>query len=173
MKPSPRSHRRSLANGASGGGESGNQQKEIELVQNGSIQASILPRAVPQLADLDVAVRVTRSVSLYWDLVTFNENLKVKQDLMARIDAVRKPGTIVSSNTSGIPLRDISEGRSADFKQHFLGTHFFNPPRYLKLLEVIPTPNVALETSGPNAPGVVKPVGDENFIQVIMPMHLG
>ena len=67
------------------------------------------------------------------------ENLKIKQSLMERIDAARKPGSIIASNTSGIPLKDIAAGSSEDFKQHFLGMHFFNPPRYLKLLEVIPT----------------------------------
>ena len=74
-----------------------------------------------------------------WIIEVIVENLKIKQGLMERIDAARKPGSIVSSNTSGIPLKDIAAGRSEDFKQHFLGTHFFNPPRYLKLLEVIPT----------------------------------
>src|SRR5215212_7160803 len=69
----------------------------------------------------------------------FVENLKIKQDLMARIDEVRKSNSIVSTNTSGIPVAAIAEGRSKDFKKHFLGTHFFNPPRYLKLLEMIPT----------------------------------
>ncbi len=67
------------------------------------------------------------------------ENLKIKQSLMERIDAVRKPTTIIATNTSGIPVKDIADGRSEGFKQHFLGMHFFNPPRYLKLLEVIPT----------------------------------
>ncbi|MEJ5225141.1 MAG: 3-hydroxyacyl-CoA dehydrogenase/enoyl-CoA hydratase family protein, partial [Anaerolineales bacterium] len=74
-----------------------------------------------------------------WIIEVIVENLKIKQDLMARIDAARKPGSIVSSNTSGIPLKDIAAGRSEDFRKHFLGTHFFNPPRYLKLLEIIPT----------------------------------
>lgn len=74
-----------------------------------------------------------------WIIEVILENLQAKQALMARIDAVRKPGAIVSSNTSGIPLKDISAGRSEDFKKNFLGTHFFNPPRYLKLLEIIPT----------------------------------
>lgn len=74
-----------------------------------------------------------------WIIEVIVENLKIKQGLMERIDAVRKPGSIVSSNTSGIPLKDIAAGRSEDFKQHFLGAHFFNPPRYLKLLEIIPT----------------------------------
>jgi 3-hydroxyacyl-CoA dehydrogenase len=74
-----------------------------------------------------------------WILEAIIENLKIKQDLMARIDEVRKPNAIVSTNTSGIPVKDIAEGRSKEFRKHFLGTHFFNPPRYLKLLEVIPT----------------------------------
>jgi 3-hydroxyacyl-CoA dehydrogenase len=67
------------------------------------------------------------------------ESLKIKQGLMERIDKVRKETGIIATNTSGIPVKDIAEGRSKSFKQHFLGMHFFNPPRYLKLLEVIPT----------------------------------
>ncbi len=74
-----------------------------------------------------------------WVIEVIIESLKHKQDLMARIDTIRKPGAIISSNTSGIPLKDIAAGRSDDFKKHFLGTHFFNPPRYLKLLEIIRT----------------------------------
>ena len=74
-----------------------------------------------------------------WICEAIIENLKIKQDLMARIDEVRKPNAMVSTNTSGIPVSDIAEGRSKEFRKHFLGTHFFNPPRYLKLLEVIPT----------------------------------
>jgi 3-hydroxyacyl-CoA dehydrogenase len=74
-----------------------------------------------------------------WIIEAIVENLKVKRDLMERIDQIRRPSTIVSTNTSGIPVTSIAEGLSDGFKQHFLGTHFFNPPRYLKLLEVIPT----------------------------------
>ena len=74
-----------------------------------------------------------------WICEAIVENLRIKQDLMARIDQVRKPTAIVSTNTSGIPIKAIAEGRSEEFKKHFLGTHFFNPPRYLKLLEIIPT----------------------------------
>jgi 3-hydroxyacyl-CoA dehydrogenase len=74
-----------------------------------------------------------------WICEAIVENLKIKQDLMVRIDETRKPTSIVTTNTSGIPIHDIAEGRSKEFKKHFLGTHFFNPPRYLKLLEVIPT----------------------------------
>ena len=74
-----------------------------------------------------------------WVIEAIIENLKIKQQLMERIDKVRKPFAIISTNTSGIPVKDITEGRSESFKKHFLGTHFFNPPRYLKLLEIIPT----------------------------------
>ncbi len=74
-----------------------------------------------------------------WIVEVIVEQLEPKRALMERIDAVRKRGAIVSSNTSGIPIHSIGEGRSADFRAHFLGTHFFNPPRYLKLLELIPT----------------------------------
>lgn len=73
-----------------------------------------------------------------WIVEAVVEDLTIKQALMTRIDQVRKPDSIVSTNTSGIPIQAISEGRSDDFQKHFLGTHFFNPPRYLKLLEIIP-----------------------------------
>jgi 3-hydroxyacyl-CoA dehydrogenase len=74
-----------------------------------------------------------------WIIEVIIEKLAPKQAMMARIETVRKPGSIVTTNTSGLPIASIAEGRSDDFKQHFCGTHFFNPPRYLKLLEVIPT----------------------------------
>lgn len=80
-----------------------------------------------------------------WVIEVIVENLVVKRQLMERIDALRQPTTIVSTNTSGIPVGQIAEGRSESFRRHFLGTHFFNPPRYLKLLEVIPTPETLPE----------------------------
>jgi len=74
-----------------------------------------------------------------WVIEAIVENLKIKQSLMSRIDEVRPEKCIISTNTSGIPVESIAEGRSEGFRKHFLGTHFFNPPRYLKLLEIIPT----------------------------------
>jgi 3-hydroxyacyl-CoA dehydrogenase len=74
-----------------------------------------------------------------WIVEAIVENLPAKRELVARIEQVRKPNSIVSSNTSGLPIGAIAAAASADFKAHFLGTHFFNPPRYMKLLEVIPT----------------------------------
>jgi 3-hydroxyacyl-CoA dehydrogenase len=74
-----------------------------------------------------------------WIVEAIVEQMPAKRDLVARIDRLRKPGSIVSSNTSGLPISQIAVDASDDFKAHFLGTHFFNPPRYMKLLEVIPT----------------------------------
>jgi 3-hydroxyacyl-CoA dehydrogenase len=74
-----------------------------------------------------------------WIIEVVVERLDIKQHVFAKVDQYRKPGSIVSSNTSGISVEAMSEGRSEDFQKHFLGTHFFNPPRYLKLFEVIPT----------------------------------
>lgn len=73
-----------------------------------------------------------------WIIEVIVEKLEIKKGLFEKIDAVRTPGTIVSSNTSGVSINAMAEGRTEDFQEHFLGTHFFNPPRYLKLLEVIP-----------------------------------
>ena len=75
-----------------------------------------------------------------WVIEAVVENLEIKQQLMARLEKVVKSDAMISSNTSGLPIHQIAAGRSDRFKRHFLGTHFFNPPRYLKLLELIPTP---------------------------------
>ncbi|MEY4637170.1 MAG: putative 3-hydroxyacyl-CoA dehydrogenase [Acidobacteriota bacterium] len=74
-----------------------------------------------------------------WIMEAVIERLDVKQQLLARVDEKRRPGSIVSTNTSGIPIAALAEGRSDDFRRHWIGTHFFNPPRYLRLLEIIPT----------------------------------
>jgi 3-hydroxyacyl-CoA dehydrogenase len=73
-----------------------------------------------------------------WVIEVIVENLNIKRDLFKKIEALRKPDAIISSNTSGIPLKDICEGFSQEFKEHFMGTHFFNPVRYMHLLELIP-----------------------------------
>ncbi len=107
-----------------------------------------------------------------WILEAIVEKLETKRALMERMDAARKPASIVSTNTSGIPIRAIAEGRSESFRQHFLGTHFFNPPRYLKLLEIIPGPDTlpqvvaAMKTFGENTlgKGVVLCKDRPNFI---------
>ena len=75
-----------------------------------------------------------------WTIEVVIERLDIKQQVFANVEKYRKPGTLITSNTSGIPIHMMLEGRSEDFQKHFAGTHFFNPPRYLKLLEIIPTP---------------------------------
>jgi 3-hydroxyacyl-CoA dehydrogenase len=74
-----------------------------------------------------------------WVIEVVVERLDIKQKVFEQVEKFRKPGTLITSNTSGIPINMMAEGRSDDFKKHFCGTHFFNPPRYLRLLEIIPT----------------------------------
>jgi len=80
-----------------------------------------------------------------WVIEVVIENLDIKKKVFENVEKFRKPGTLITSNTSGIPIHLMAEGRSDDFKAHFCGTHFFNPPRYLKLLEIIPTPHTKKE----------------------------
>ena len=80
-----------------------------------------------------------------WVIEVVVENLDIKKKVYEQVEKYRKPGTLITSNTSGIPIHLMAEGRSDDFKKHFCGTHFFNPPRYLKLLEIIPTPHTDAE----------------------------
>ena len=75
-----------------------------------------------------------------WIIEAVVENLDIKRSLLKKVDAVRKPGTIVTTNTSGLPVSKIAEGFPDDFRRSWFGTHFFNPPRYMRLLELIPTP---------------------------------
>ncbi len=96
-------------------------KKDAALIQTGNLEDDF-----DKLGDCD------------WICEVVVENLKIKQDLFKRIEAIRKADAIVTSNTSGIPLKDMSEGLSLSFKQHFMGTHFFNPVRYMHLLELIP-----------------------------------
>lgn len=76
-----------------------------------------------------------------WVIEVVVERLDIKQSVFTEVEKYRKAGTLITSNTSGIPIHMMAEGRSDDFKKHFCGTHFFNPPRYLRLLEIIPTPH--------------------------------
>ncbi|MGX9135751.1 3-hydroxyacyl-CoA dehydrogenase NAD-binding domain-containing protein [Rummeliibacillus sp. JY-2-4R] len=96
-------------------------KKSLNLITVGNLEDDL-----NKLSDVD------------WIIEVVTERLDIKQNLFEKVDSVRKQGSIVSSNTSGISINMMTSGRSEDFKKHFLGTHFFNPPRYLKLLEVIP-----------------------------------
>lgn len=97
-------------------------KKNLTLIETGNFDDDM-----PKIAQCD------------WIMEAVVENLKIKKIVFDQVEQYRKPGTIISTNTSGIPINLMLDGRSEDFKQHFCGTHFFNPPRYLKLLEIIPT----------------------------------
>lgn len=82
-----------------------------------------------------------------WIMEVVIERLDIKQQVFTNVEKYRKPGTLITSNTSGIPIHMMLEGRSDDFQKHFCGSHFFNPPRYLQLLEIIPTPKTDPEVT--------------------------
>lgn len=117
-------------------------------IVNEALQAAVKSSPSP-LYDVAFAQRVQtgnfeddmhRIAEYDWVLEAVVENLDIKKKVFETVEKYRKPGTLITSNTSGIPMADMSEGRSEDFRKHFCGTHFFNPPRYLQLLEIIPCP---------------------------------
>src|SRR5882757_5429237 len=88
---------------------------------------------------------LARCAEADWIVEVVAENLEIKRKLLARVAEVRKADAIVTTNTSGLPVHLIAEGMSEEFQQHWAGTHFFNPPRYLKLVELIPGPKTSSE----------------------------
>jgi len=93
-----------------------------------------------------------------WIIEAVTENLETKRALLSRLDEIRKPGSLISSNTSGISLQELANGRGEDFRRHWIGTHFFNPPRYMKLLEIIPT-----QDTDPCVMEIVTTIGEERL----------
>jgi 3-hydroxyacyl-CoA dehydrogenase len=117
-------------------------------IVNDALAAAIKSNPSPVYTK-DVAKRITTGnfsdnmkdiATCDWIIEVVIERLDIKQSVFNDVEKFRKPGTLVTSNTSGIPIGMMAEGRSDDFKKHFCGTHFFNPPRYLALLEIIPSP---------------------------------
>lgn len=88
---------------------------------------------------------IAKVAKVDWIIEVVVERLDIKKQVFDNLEKYRAPGTLITSNTSGIPIKFMSEGRSDDFQQHFCGTHFFNPPRYLKLFEIIPGPKTSKE----------------------------
>jgi 3-hydroxyacyl-CoA dehydrogenase len=118
-------------------------------IVNSSLQAAVAANPSPLYRKQDVSRIKTgnfddnlKDIAGYdWTIEVVVERLDIKKSLFERVEQFRKPGTLITSNTSGIPIHMMTEGRSDDFKKYFCGTHFFNPPRYLKLLEIIPSPD--------------------------------
>lgn len=128
--------------------ESDNKQLRNKIV-NDSLQAALKSNPSPVYSK-DVIKKIStgnfddnlKDLSTYdWIIEVVVERLDIKRSLYEKVEQVRKSGSLITSNTSGIPIHMLSEGRSEDFKKNFCGTHFFNPPRYLRLLEIIPTPD--------------------------------
>ena len=126
--------------------DSGNKAVRNKIV-NDSLQAAIKSNPSPVYTK-DVVKKIATGnfednlkdiASCDWVIEVVVERLDIKRSLYEKVEQFRKPGSLITSNTSGIPIHLLSEGRSEDFKKHFCGTHFFNPPRYLRLLEIIPT----------------------------------
>ncbi len=121
---------------------------ERNKIVNDSLQAAIKSNPSP-VYHKSVVKKITtgnfddnmKDIAGYdWIIEVVVERLDIKKLIYDKVEQFRKPGTLITSNTSGIPIHMMAEGRSEDFKKHFCGSHFFNPPRYLRLLEIIPTP---------------------------------
>jgi 3-hydroxyacyl-CoA dehydrogenase len=116
-------------------------------IVNAALQAAIVSNPSPLYRRADARLIKTGNfddnlkdiAGCDWTIEVVVERLDIKKSIYEKVEQFRKKGTLITSNTSGIPIHLLAEGRSDDFRQHFAGTHFFNPPRYLKLLEIIPT----------------------------------
>jgi len=135
------------------GAEESTKPAERNKVVNDALAAAIKSNPSPVFTK-DVVKRITTGnftdnmkdiATCDWVIEVVIERLDIKQSVFTEVEKYRKPGTLITSNTSGIPIHLMAEGRSDDFKKHFCGTHFFNPPRYLRLLEIIPTPHTDSE----------------------------
>jgi 3-hydroxyacyl-CoA dehydrogenase len=125
-------------------------------IVNDALQAALKSNPSP-VYTRDVVKRISTGnfddnmkdiASCDWIIEVVIERLDIKQQVYEKVEQFRKPGTLITSNTSGIPIHLLSQGRSDDFKKNFCGTHFFNPPRYLRLLEITPTPDTDPAVTG-------------------------
>ena len=129
------------------GTEQSTQSKERNKLVNDSLQSAIksnpsplyLSKNAQHISTGNFKDDISKIATADWIIEVVVERLDIKKLIYDEVEKFRKPGTLISSNTSGIPIHLMAEGRSEDFQKHFCGTHFFNPPRYLRLLEVIPT----------------------------------
>ena len=128
--------------------EGSDNKSERNALVNGALKAAMKSRPAPLYTKKFASRIVTGNMTddmhkiadCDWIIEVVVERLDIKKIVFDEVEKYRKAGTLITSNTSGIPINMMIEGRSADFQKHFCGTHFFNPPRYLKLLEIIPTP---------------------------------
>jgi 3-hydroxyacyl-CoA dehydrogenase len=117
----------------------------LEAAKKSKPAAFFTPALAERVAIGNFEDDLARCAEADWIIEVVAENLEIKRKLLSRVAQVRKPGAIVTTNTSGLPVHLIAEGMSDELRQHWAGTHFFNPPRYLKLVEVIPGPKTSPE----------------------------
>jgi 3-hydroxyacyl-CoA dehydrogenase len=117
----------------------------LEAAQKSRPAALFTPAAAARITVGNFEDHLAWCAQADWIIEVVAENLEIKRKLLERVAAHRRPGTIVTTNTSGLPIRQIAEGRDAEFQQHWAGTHFFNPPRYMKLVELIRGPSTLPE----------------------------
>ena len=112
----------------------------LEAANKASPAAFFLPSFAERIALGNFEDDLPRLAEADWIIEAVAENLAIKRRLLERVAQHRKPGAIITTNTSGLPVRLIAKGFPAEFQQHWAGTHFFNPPRYLRLVELVPGP---------------------------------
>src|SRR5260370_548588 len=117
----------------------------LEAAKKAKPAAFFTPALAERVAIGNFEDDLARCAEADWIIEVVAENLEIKRKLLSRVAQYRKPGALVTTNTSGLPVHLIAEGMSEEFQQHWAGTHFFNPPRYLKLVEVIPGPHTLPE----------------------------
>jgi 3-hydroxyacyl-CoA dehydrogenase len=117
----------------------------LEAARKARPAAFFIPSLAEKIATGNFDDDLARCGEADWIIEAVAENLEIKRNLLSRVAQFRKPGAIVTTNTSGLPVHLIAEGMSDEFRQHWAGTHFFNPPRYLKLVEIIPSPDTSPE----------------------------
>src|SRR5882762_4743677 len=117
----------------------------LEAAKKSKPAAFFTPSLAERVAIGNFEDDLARCAEADWIIEVVAENLEIKRSLLARVAQFRKPGAILTTNTSGLPVHLIAEGMSEEFQQHWAGTHFFNPPRYLRLVEVIPGPKTSSE----------------------------
>src|SRR5436309_3207720 len=116
-------------------------ERGIRGLEKASPPPLFVPDRIQQIEAASFQDGLVRLRDSDWTIEAVVENAEIKRTLLERVDQVRKPGSLITTNTSGLSVTGLSSGRSEDFRRHWFGTHFFNPPRYMKLLEIIPTPD--------------------------------
>ncbi|HZO85263.1 MAG TPA: 3-hydroxyacyl-CoA dehydrogenase/enoyl-CoA hydratase family protein, partial [Verrucomicrobiae bacterium] len=111
----------------------------LQALEKSSPAALFVPDKIRQIEKASFDQDLARIAEADWIVEAIVEDARIKQSLLERVDRARKPGTLITTNTSGLSVTALAEGRSEDFRKHWFGTHFFNPPRYMRLLEIIPT----------------------------------